>query len=301
MRRWQRRFSHVNKPRGLGRGLAALFPAAAPSVPATGEAGAVRALEIEAIAPNPNQPRRHFDEESLTSLAQSIKEHGLLAPIIVRAHPARPQAYEIVVGERRWRAARLAGLRTIPAIVREADVGEAVELALLENVQRADLNPIEEAAAYRQLLDEHGFTQETIAQRVGKSRPAVANALRLLTLPAAVQALVRDGKLSAGHARALASLPHVRALELAQAAVRHGWNVRDVERKAAAPQRLGAGLRRTPPPLPPDVAEAENRLRFALATKVSLRPKASGGGTIEIFYADDSELTRILERVAPLD
>jgi ParB family transcriptional regulator, chromosome partitioning protein len=288
----------VNKPRGLGRGLGALFPAATFSPSALRKTSTPLAeLDIERIAPNPHQPRRHFDEESLTTLAQSIKEHGLLAPIIVRAHPQRPEDYEIITGERRWRAARLAGLRAIAAIVREADAGEAVELALLENVQRTDLNPIEEAAAYRQLIDEHDFTQEAIAQRIGKSRPAVTNALRLLSLPDSVQALVRDGKLSAGHARALASLPHARAHELAQAAIRHGWNVRDLERKTAAPHKAVIKSARTS--LSADLADAENRLRFALATRVTLHPRAGGSGTIEVHYADDSELTRILERVAP--
>jgi ParB family chromosome partitioning protein len=292
----------VSKARGLGRGLGALFPGhAAGAVALAPQSEAVAQIEVERVKPNPQQPRRHFDEESLTALAQSIREHGLLAPIIVRAHPDTPHEYEIIAGERRWRAARLAGLRTIAAMVREARSGEAIELALLENVQRTDLNPIEEAAAYRQLIEEHAFTQESIAQRVGKSRPAVANALRLLALPDAVLALVRDGKLSAGHARALASLPHARALELARSAVREGWSVRDIERRSAAPASRSRrpGQRRNG--LPPDLAEAENRLRFALATRVALHPRAGGGGTIEVAYADDGELTRILDRIAPGD
>ncbi len=301
MRRSQTRFSRVNKPRGLGRGLGALFPTA--TVEADLPAGGLRLhqIEIEQIRPNPQQPRRHFDEESLTALASSIRTHGILAPIIVRRHPDVPEAFEIVTGERRWRAARLAGETTIPSIVRETGADEAIELAILENVQRADLNPIEEAAAYRALVEKHGFTQESIAQRIGKSRPAVANALRLLGLPDSVQALVRDGRLSSGHARALAALPAGRAQALAAEAVRHGWSVRELERRSAVPKERGpsTGLRKTS--LSPDMAEAENRLRFALATRVSLHPRATGGGTIEVQYADDGELTRILDRVAPQD
>jgi ParB family transcriptional regulator, chromosome partitioning protein len=290
----------VTKPRGLGRGLGALFPSASSVIAPPAADMQVRRIEIERIKSNPQQPRRHFDEESLTGLATSIRTHGVLAPIIVRQHQDLPETYEIVTGERRWRAARLAGQSTIAAIVRDARADEAIELAILENVQREDLNPIEEAAAYRALVEKHGFTQESIAQRIGKSRPAVANALRLLALPDAVQALVRDGLLSAGHARALAALPHGRAQLLATDAVRHHWTVRELERKSAEPkERKAATFGRTT--LSPDLAEAENRLRFALATRVSLHPRQAGGGTIEVHYADDGELTRILDRVAPQD
>ncbi|HXW50547.1 MAG TPA: ParB/RepB/Spo0J family partition protein [Candidatus Acidoferrales bacterium] len=291
----------MNKPRGLGRGLGALFPVAGSIVAPPASDVLVRRIEIERIKPNPQQPRRSFDEESLTALAASIRTHGILAPIIVRPHPDVPDSYEIVTGERRWRAARLAGHSTIAAIVRDAPPGEAIELAILENVQRTDLNPIEEAAAYRALIEKHDFTQEIISQRIGKSRPAVANALRLLALPDAVQALVRDGVLSAGHARTLAALPHGRAQALATEAVRHHWTVRELERKSAeAKERKTSGVAGRAM-LPPDLAEAENRLRFALATRVSLHPRHGGGGTIEVHYADDSELTRILDHVAPHD
>jgi ParB family transcriptional regulator, chromosome partitioning protein len=295
----------VNKPRGLGRGLGALFPGAtataAQARPAD-ESGLAE-IAIERISPNPQQPRRHFDEDSLTALAQSISAHGLLAPIMVRHHPDEPGNYQIITGERRWRAARLAGRRTIAAIVREAQAGEAIELAILENVQRADLNAIEEAAGYRQLIEEHAYTQEALAQRIGKSRPAVANALRLLSLPDAVQAMVRDGKLSAGHARTLATLSPGRARHLAEEAVRHGLSVRELERKSSArddkrPARPIA-ITTSQTRLSPEMAEAENRLRFALATRVALHPRAAGSGTIEIQYADDGELTRILDRIAP--
>jgi ParB family chromosome partitioning protein len=285
--------------------LGALFPAAA--APSRGQESGPGSplvqIPVEQLRPNPHQPRRHFDEESLTALAQSIGAHGLLAPIIVRRDPSDRASYEIITGERRWRAARLAGLRSIASIVRDAQAGEAIELAIIENVQRTDLNAIEEAAGYRQLLEEHGYTQEALAKRIGKSRPAVANALRLLTLPDSVQALVRDGKLSAGHARALAALPHGRARQLADEAVRRGLSVREVERKSAARdpkngKRSGA-VNTTQTHLTPEMGEAENRLRFALATRVALHPRQTGGGVIEVHYADDNELTRILDRISP--
>ena len=290
----------MNRPRGLGRGLGALFPAAAAVAGRHAVGTTVVELPVEQIRPNPLQPRRRFDEESLSALAQSIRAHGLLAPIMVRTAEDAPDTYEIITGERRWRAARLAGLSTIAAIIRAAHTGEAIELAILENVQRADLNPIEEASGYRQLLDEHRYTQEMLAQRIGKSRPAVTNALRLLALPDAVQALVRDGKLSAGHARALATLPAGRARDLADEAVRRGYSVRELERRAAA--RTGAtysaGARmHASPSLTPELGDAERRLRFALATRVSIRPRPNGGGTVEIQYADDNDLTLILDRV----
>lgn len=296
----------MNKSRGLGRGLGALFPAATPPRTAVHTSGTPLVhIPVEHIEPNPHQPRRHFDEESLTALAQSISAHGLLAPIIVRPHALQPERYEIVTGERRWRAARLAGQRQIAAIVRDTDAGEAIELAILENVQRADLNPIEEAAGYRALIDEHDYTQDALAQRLGKSRPAVANALRLLTLPDSVQAFVRDGKLSAGHARTLAALPHGRARQLAEQAVRHGMSVRDLERKSAArgsnEGKKTSSQTTAQSQLSPEMAEAENRIRFALATRVALHPRRTGGGTIEVHYADDGELTRILDRIAPHD
>jgi ParB family transcriptional regulator, chromosome partitioning protein len=294
----------VSKPRGLGRGLGALFPAAAATRTAAPLAVAPLVnIPIENITANPHQPRRHFDEESLTALAQSISAHGLLAPILVRPDTEKPGHYEIITGERRWRAARLAGQRFIAAIVREAQAGEAIELAILENVQRTDLNPIEEAAGYRTLIEEYSFTQEALAQRLGKSRPSVANALRLLTLPDQVQAYVRDGTLSAGHARALAALPHGRAKQLAEEAVRNGLSVRDLERKSAARDgrngKKSTIVTTTQAHLSPEMAEAENRLRFALATRVALHPRLGGGGTIEVHYADEGELTRILDRIAP--
>jgi ParB family chromosome partitioning protein len=290
----------MSKQRGLGRGLAALFPGAGAGPVAQPARESVISIDIKDIAPNPQQPRRGFESAALESLAQSIRTNGLLAPIIVRPSSDATTAYQIIVGERRWRAARLAGLKRINAFVRDSRDGQALELALLENLQRTDLNAIEEAAGYRQLMGEHGFTQDTLAQRLGKARPTIANALRLLNLPDSVQAMVRDGKLSGGHARALASLPAPRAEKLARAAVTRGWSVREIERAAGdtgakkAPRKRGGGQST----LSPDLLDVEDRLRFALATKVTLR-RAARGGSIEIHYADDDELTRIVDRICP--
>jgi ParB family chromosome partitioning protein len=192
-------------------------------------------------------------------------------------------------------------LKAIPALVRAAEDAEALELALLENLQRTDLNPIEEASGYRQLIDDHGFTQETLSQRLGKARSTLANALRLLSLTDAVQALVRDGTLSAGHARALAALTPHKAEALAKAAVSRGLSVRDLERLAGAAspaKKKKAAPERVTIALSPDLADVESRLRFALATRVAIRP-AAVGGTIEIRYAGDEELQRIVDAICP--
>ncbi|HEY5093677.1 MAG TPA: ParB/RepB/Spo0J family partition protein [Candidatus Eremiobacteraceae bacterium] len=293
--------------RGLGRGLDVFFPGN------RGENGApppgsLTMIAVDEIAPNAHQPRRAFDAAALDSLAQSIRANGVLSPIVVRPLSGGAAKYEIVAGERRWRAARSAGLRDMPAIVREVRDGASIELALLENLQREDLNAIEEAAGYRQLLDDHGFTQEILSERLGKSRPTIANALRLLSLPESVQAMVRDGRLSAGHGRSLAAMPHKLAEDFAKRAVREGLSVREIERLAAqaAPQRSkskGADRKTggtAAAGLSADMAEIENRLRFALATKVALAMGARGG-TITVHFADDGELQRIVDRLCPED
>jgi ParB family chromosome partitioning protein len=293
----------MSQRRGLGRGLGAFFPvgrqdAAGPSL---------LNIPLDDIAANPNQPRRAFDVAALESLADSIRANGLLSPIIVRPAAALRGKYEIVAGERRWRAARLAGLSEVPAIVRDIADGASIELALLENLQRADLNAIEEAAGYKQLLDEHGFTQDVLGQRLGKNRSTITNALRLLSLPDSVQALVRDGALSAGHARALAALPPDQAEAFARRIVAQGLSVRDVEHLVADAARARSTGRKpgVPPPQPgaskalsPDMAEVENRLRYALATRVTLNI-GSRGGTVVVHFADDRELQRIVDHLAP--
>jgi ParB family chromosome partitioning protein len=293
--------------RGLGRGLDVLFPGSrgeSPSPPA----GGLTMIALDDIAPNANQPRRAFDAQALESLAQSIRANGVLSPIVVRPVNGRKTKYEIVAGERRWRAARMAGLLELPAIVREVRDGASIELALLENLQREDLNAIEEAAGYRQLIDEHGLTQEALSERLGKGRPTIANALRLLSLPDSVQAMLRDGKLSAGHGRALAAMPRDRAEAFARRALLEGLSVREIERLAAhaAPERskvkrpvrkIGGGEAAG---LSADLAEVESRLRFALATRVTLSV-GPHGGAITVHFADDSELERIVDKLCPED
>jgi ParB family transcriptional regulator, chromosome partitioning protein len=293
----------MSKPRGLGRGLEAFFPGRSSATGSTRQADRVALITVGAIEPNRFQPRRLFDEAELSSLAQSIRANGVLSPILVRAVDAGAGRYEILAGERRWRAAKLAGLEAIPALVRDARDAEALELALLENLQRTDLNAIEEASGYRQLMEDHGFTQESLSARLGKARPTVANALRLLALPDSVQALVRDGRLSAGHARALAALPASKAEAIARRAAAKGMSVREVERlagRSSHARKRANGATRGRTALGADLEDVESRLRFALATRVTIKP-AGKGGAIEIRYAGDEELQRIVDTICPED
>lgn len=248
--------SDKKSKRGLGRGLSALMSDVA-EVPETSE-GAVKAADktvpIERIEPNPDQPRRDFDEDALRDLAASISEKGIIQPLIVRPSPRAENGFEIVAGERRWRAAQLAKLHQVPVIIREFDDTEVLEVAIIENVQRADLNPVEEAAGYSQLMERFGHTQEKLAQALGKSRSHIANLVRLLSLPDDVQRLLRDGKLSSGHARALITADN--PSELAQQVVKKGF--RCARRKSwrrkrsrissltAPPRRRKIRLRKTP-------------------------------------------------------
>jgi len=279
--------------RGLGRGLDVLL--GTPKAPLSG----LTAIRVDAIRPNRQQPRTNFDAQALAELEQSIRELGVLVPIIVRPLGATPESgFELIAGERRWRAAAAARLETIPAIVREADDRASLELAVVENLQRENLNPIEEAMGYKHLIDDYGFTQERLAERVGKSRPAVANALRLLGLSDALIAKLRLGTISFGHAKALLALdPEVREA-IAERIVREGLTVRDVERlgerrrpkpaAAAAPARTKS----------PDIEAVEGRLRYALGAPVTIVAGPSGG-RIEVRYANDADLNRILDAIAP--
>jgi ParB family chromosome partitioning protein len=281
--------------RGLGRGLDVLLGESRP-VPA-----GLTQVPIGAIRPNPQQPRKNFEPGALAELEQSIRELGVLVPIIVRPLPASggAAAYELIAGERRWRASANAKLATIPAIVREADDRTSMELAVVENLQRQDLDPLEEAMGFQHLLDEYGFTQERLAERIGKSRPAVANTLRLLSLSDAIKARVRSGALTAGHARALLALDEDQREAVAERIVREGLTVRDVE-------QLGERKRKPAGALPatgratksPDIEAVESRLRYALGSPVAII--ASGkGGRIELRYADQGDLNRILDLIAP--
>lgn len=276
---------------GLGRGLGALLPEA-------GRSGADTQLNLELIRPNPYQPRREFAAEALAELADSIRVHGVLQPITVRQAPDG-HGYQLVAGERRLRAAKLAGLPTIPATVRACTERELLELALIENLQREDINALEAAISYRRCLDEFGLTQEELAVRVGKSRSAVANTLRLLRLPAAVQALLADGTLSEGHARALLSLAdEERQLALARRAVTEALNVREVEALARGTRAGGARktrAERQEPASDPDVESFVARLSRRLGTKVELKPGPGAAGTLVISYYGLEDLERIAE------
>lgn len=281
------------KSSGLGRGLAALIP----SAPA-GVSGA-KEVPVASIQPNPEQPRRTFDPEQLQQLADSIEAHGVLQPIVVIE---RGERYTLIAGERRWRAASLLKLPTIPAVVRTANEQEQLELALVENIQRSDLNALDEARAYRHLIDEFGLTQERVAASVGRSRPAVANTLRILDTAPQVQQAVADGTISGGHARALASLEtHGRQEVLLATVVARSLSVRQTEGLVGA-SRENASTNGTTQSrnVDPDVQHMEAQMREALGTKVTI---ASGrkGGRITITWYDDDDLGRLVDRLSTLE
>jgi len=275
---------------GLGRGLGALL-SSSPSPAAETALSKVQELPIDSIVPNPRQPRKAFDNNSLQDLSESLKRSGVLQPVVVRRHG---QQFQIVVGERRWRAAGMAGLSHIPAVVREATDAETLELALVENLLREDLNPMEEAEAYQRLLTEFAWTQEELGQRVGKDRSSVANCLRLLKLPELIQADLRAGRLTMGHARALLSLASpAEQLKLREEILAHSWSVRATEegvqrKRRQAPRRAG---RR-----PAELAALEDSLREALATRVRL-VGTERAGRIEIAYTSAEDLERLTELI----
>ena len=248
--------------KALGRGLDALLPG---PVSAVEKAEGVTEVDIDRVRPNVRQPREEFSSGSLESLAESLRTHGLLQPIVVRRVS---DGYELIAGERRWRGAQRAGLHRIPALIREADSGEALELALVENLQRIDLNPIEEARGYRALLDEVGSSQEEVAAVAGKNRSTVANYLRLLRLPEPIQKSLADGDLSMGHARAILGLEDAAAqLRLAEEAIARGWSVRQTEARVRSHQRPSA-MRAVAKD--PDVQAAERELTESLGAKVMI-------------------------------
>ncbi len=276
--------------RGLGRGLGALLGDRETSDLTTPPARRdLQQLPLAKIRPNPHQPRTTFEPRALDELRASIAAFGVLVPIIVRE---RGDGYELIAGERRVRAAQAAGIDTIPAIVRPADDRESLEVAIIENLQRENLDPLEEAMGFQHLMEAFSFTQEQVAERVGKSRPSVANALRLLSLSDEIKQFVRDGKLSAGHARAILALPVERRAGAARRAVDEGMSVRAVERmtQADAPKRARAP---SPAGTSDDDAFVE-RLRYRYATNVRHIP-AERGGAIELRYADAADLIRIVD------
>ena len=287
----------VDQRRGLGRGLSALL-GEADEAAAAGEASWPsdgRDLPIELIGRNPDQPRRDFAEDELEELAASIRERGVLQPILVRPAPDEPGRYQIVAGERRWRAAQRAGLRQMPAVIRELDDLKTLEIAIIENVQRVDLNAIEEAFGYRDLIDRFGRTQEEIARIVGKSRSHVANAVRLLGLPDSVQLELRAGRLSAGHARALAAAPDPAAL--AKQVLAQGLNVREAEalaRRAQAPARPASPA--TTPAKDADTRALEEDLSDALGLAVEIVDR-DGAGEMRIRYGSLEQLDDLCRRL----
>ena len=274
----------------LGRGLASLIPQrhANPS--------AIVEVPLARLAPNPYQPRRRVDDADLEELAASIREHGVLQPVLVTE---TFDGYQLVAGERRVRASRLAGLERIPALVRQLADRDQLEIALVENVQRADLDPIDEATAYRQLIDEFGLTQEAVAQRVGKSRASVANTVRLLDLHRDVQAAIAEGRLTEGHGRALAGMPVESQAHVLGTVIEQGLNVRQTEELVRRLRDARPGNDRKPAPesrLDPDLERVEEDLRQRLGTKVSLS-RSRKGGRIVIEYYSDEELGRLYERL----
>jgi ParB family chromosome partitioning protein len=271
--------------KALGRGLSALL--GTPDL----ESDRLRDIEIERIIPNADQPRKAFNNSSLEDLAGSIRTHGVVQPIVVRS--LQDGVFQIVAGERRWRAAQLAGLTRIPALVRETHEHQALELALVENVQREDLNPIDEAQAYQRLLSEFGLTQDQLAERVGKRRATVANMLRLLKLPGEVQLWLQDGKLTVGHAKALLSLTETdEILAAAQEMIRGNFSVRQAEALVTRPGKERGVRGKAGPGVDPNVRAALSGLQRALGTKVTIRQSGSKG-KIEIHFHSRDELDRL--------
>ena len=272
----------------LGRGLSSLIPQR------TVSESAIVDVPLAHVRPNPYQPRKHIDDAGLEELAASIREHGVLQPVLVTE---TLDGYQLIAGERRVRASRLAGLERIPALVRQLADRDQLEVALVENVQRSDLDPIEEALAYRQLIDEFGLTQERVAERVGKARATIANTLRLLELHADVQAAIGDGRATEGHGRALAGLPVEGQAQVLRTVLAQGMSVRQTEElvrrlREPRPAKAAPAARR----LDPDLERVEEHLREQLGTKVSLS-RSRTGGRIVIEYYSDEELARLYERL----
>ena len=281
---------------GLGKGLDALIPQTETPLPpiAADAPNSVNEIPVNAIAPNPRQPRSIFDAEELTELAASIQEHGIIQPLII-THGENPNRFILIAGERRLMAAKKAGLVTVPAILRDSTEQDRLELALIENVQRADLSALETAEAYRQLTDEFNLSHGEIAKRVGKSRVSVTNTLRLLNLPPSVLEALSAGKISEGHARALLALPNAQAQAAAlQTVLDKGLNVRQTEELVR--KLSGEKPAQKPKPKPvPEIAALEERLRSSLGTKVNLK-HGKKGGTITIHYYSNEELDSLLQR-----
>ncbi|HVP84555.1 MAG TPA: ParB/RepB/Spo0J family partition protein [Rhizomicrobium sp.] len=281
----------AEKRSGLGRGLSALI--GDDIAPARAEPNSARTLPIAFLKPNPNQPRKNFAETDLEDLANSIREKGVLQPILVRPVKGASDSFEIVAGERRWRAAQRAKLHDVPVVVRELSDGEALELAIVENVQRADLNAIEEAAAYQELIGRFTYTQEQIAKEVGKSRSHVANTLRLLKLPEPVQAMLRDGRLTAGHARTLIGVPDAEAR--AKAIIEAELNVRQAERRS---DQVKKAIEKKGFEKDPDTLALEKRLSDVLGLQVEIHDRGKKGGDLKVRYKTLEQLDEVCRRLS---
>lgn len=291
----------VKKRGGLGRGLNALVSEAeyetGGSAASASNAASETKLPIEDIVPNPNQPRIHFNETELRELSESIQEHGVLQPLLVRKHG---NGYEIIAGERRYQASKLAGLEELPVIIKEVNDEEMLALALIENLQRSDLNPVEEAKGYRQLIDASGMTQEALSKAVSKSRSAITNSLRLLDLPEVVQQMIFEGKLTAGHARAILAVPYEDArIRLAEKVVAEGLSVRATENLAPL-FSAGETPKTSRPATPQSFKKAARVLRQVFNTNVRVK-SSRGKNKIEIEFKDEEELSRILGEMIQFD
>lgn len=286
------------KRSGLGRGLSALVSEAEYETGGSPAAATSETkLPIEDIVPNPNQPRIHFNETELRELSESIQEHGVLQPLLVRKHG---NGYEIIAGERRYQASKLAGLEELPVIIKEVNDEEMLALALIENLQRSDLNPVEEAKGYRQLIDASGMTQEALSKAVSKSRSAITNSLRLLDLPEVVQQMIFEGKLTAGHARAILAVPYEDArIRLAEKVVAEGLSVRATENLAPL-FSAGETPKTSRPATPQSFKKAARVLRQVFNTNVRVK-SSRGKNKIEIEFKDEEELSRILGEMIQFD
>jgi len=301
--------------KGLGKGLGAIFgedvvkenkeetekkaKAEAKSAEEMDEKGRILMLKLDLVQPNKEQPRKTFDEEKINELAESIKNYGVLQPLLVQKNDS---FYEIIAGERRWRAAKAAGLKEVPAVLKEYSKQEAMEISLIENVQRADLNPIEEALGYRQLIDEFGLTQEEIAVRVAKSRTAITNTMRLLKLDEQIQNMLVQGVITSGHARALLSLEDTQMqLKAAKEILDKKLSVRETERLVKRLQKEASGEKKEEKKKDETLAliyqDLEDRMKSVMGTKVSIHNKDKNKGRIEIEYYSEAELERIVEMI----
>ncbi|MCP4417902.1 MAG: ParB/RepB/Spo0J family partition protein [Chloroflexi bacterium] len=282
----------MSKKRGLGRGLGALIPS---DHPASAEEGGVKVVPVTAVSPNPHQPRSSMDEQKLAELADSIKEHGLIQPLIVTQ---AEKGYTLIAGERRWRACQLAGLQEVHVVVKEATPQEMLELAIIENVQRADLNPLEEAYAYQQLAQDFGFTHEQVAQRMGKGRSTITNLIRLLELPQNIQQAVADGRISGAHGRALLPLPNATMqTNVMNDIIKFNLSVRQVEARVTNLMAAKKPKSKPRPSLPAELEALQMQFQNSLGTKVNIEKGGKSKGKVIIHYYSDEELQAIYSAI----